>query len=53
MDEILNKLNEAKALIIEEKSHQSKNSRELSVCLTELDTAILWREKDLRIKDIK
>lgn len=49
MDEILGKLREARALLLEEKD-SGKNSRELSVCLTNVDTAILWRQEDVRLK---
>jgi hypothetical protein len=49
MDKVLEKLNEAKTLLQLEKTNNG-NSRELSVCLTEIDTAILWRQEDLRLK---
>ncbi len=49
MDEILGKLREARALLLEERE-SGKNSRELSVCLTEVDTAILWRQYDMQLK---
>lgn len=49
MDEILGKLREARALLLDERD-KGKNSRELSVTLTEIDTAILWRQSDLQIK---
>jgi hypothetical protein len=48
-DEALGKLREARALLLEERD-SGKNSRELSVTLTEIDTAILWRQEDLRLK---
>lgn len=48
-DEVLGKLREAKALLSEERDNGG-NSRELSVTLTEIDTAILWRQSDLQIK---
>ncbi len=48
-DEVLGKLREARALLIEERE-SGKNSRELSVVLTEIDTAILWRQWDLQMK---
>ena len=48
-DEVLGKLREARALLLEERD-AGKNSRELSVTLTEIDTAILWRQEDLRLK---
>jgi len=49
MDEVLGKLREARALLLDERD-AGKNSRELSVTLTEIDTAILWRQWDLQIK---
>ena len=49
MDEVLGKLREAKAFLLDEKDNGG-NSRELSVCLTEIDTAILWRQHDLQLK---
>jgi len=51
-DEAIGKMREARALMLEEKD-AGKNSRELSVALTELDTAILWREQDLKLKEPK
>ena len=48
-DEVLGKLREARAILLEERD-AGKNSRELSVALTEIDTAILWRQEDLRLK---
>lgn len=48
-DEVLGKLREARALLLEERDC-GKNSRELSVTLTEIDTAILWRQWDLQLK---
>ena len=48
-DDVLGHLREARALLLEERD-SGKKSRELSVCLTELETAILWREKDLSLK---
>jgi len=50
-DEVLGKLREARALLLEERD-SGKNSRELSVALTEIDTAILWRQWDLQIKTL-
>lgn len=49
-DDCLGKLREARALLLEERD-AGKNSRELSVALTEIDTAILWRQEDLRLKE--
>ena len=48
-DEVLGKLREARALLLEEKD-SGQSSRELSVALTEIDTAILWRQQDLHLK---
>ena len=48
-DNVLGHLREARALLIDERN-VGKNSRELSVALTEIDTAILWRQKDLQMK---
>lgn len=48
-DEVLGKLREARALLLEEKE-EGGSSRELSIALTEIDTAILWRQEDLRLK---
>lgn len=49
MDKVLEKLREAKDLLLAEKDNGG-GSRELSVTLTEVDTAILWRQSDLQIK---
>lgn len=49
MDDVLGKLREARALLLEERD-RDENSRELSVCLTHIDTSILWRQEDLRLK---
>ena len=48
-DEALGKLREARASLMEERD-AGKGSRELSVALTEIDSAILWRQEDLRLK---
>jgi hypothetical protein len=48
-DDVLGYLRQARALLLEERD-EGKNSRELSVALTEIDTAILWRQKDLKQK---
>lgn len=48
-DAVLGKLREARALLLEERD-SGLNSRELSITLTEIDTAILWRQEDLRLK---
>ncbi len=48
-DEALGHMREARALMLEENEGEGR-SRELSVALTELDTAILWRSHDLWVK---
>jgi hypothetical protein len=48
-DDVLGKLREARCLLLEERD-SGKPSRELSIVLTEIDTAILWRQEDLRLK---
>lgn len=48
-DQVMGWLREARAALLEERD-DGKNSRELSVTLTEIDTAILWRQEDLRLK---
>lgn len=48
-DDALGFLREARvALIIEQE--EGRNSRALSIALTYIDTAILWRQADLQIK---
>jgi len=49
-DNAIGHLREARAALLEEKEN-GKNSRELAVALTEIDTAILWRQDDLRLKE--
>lgn len=48
-DRAIGFLREARACLLEEREGGG-NSRELSVTLTEIDTAILWRQEDLRLK---
>ena len=48
-DDVLEHLRMARAFLIIERE-AGKGSRELSVTLTEIDTAILWRQSDLQIK---
>ena len=48
-DAVLGHLREARAGLLEEREN-GKGSRELSVTLTEIDTAILWRQQDLTLK---
>ena len=49
-DKTLELLREARAELLAERDDEKKGSRELSVALTHIDTAILWREKDLQCK---
>lgn len=46
MDDILGFLREARAAALED----TAKSRELSLVLTKIDEAILWRERDLHLK---
>lgn len=48
-DEVIGLLREARAILLEEKD-DGKGSREASVCLMHIDTAILWRQEDSRLK---
>ena len=48
-DEILALLRLARSEIIVEQE-EGRNSRELAITLTHIDTAILWRQHDLQIK---
>lgn len=48
-DKAIGFMREARAALLEERDGGG-NSRELSVALTELDTAILWRQQDLQMK---
>lgn len=48
-DNTLGFLRQARAELLMERE-QGGNSRELSVALTEIDTAILWRQWDLQLK---
>ena len=48
-DEVLGHLREARATLLDERD-AGRPSRELSITLTEIDTAILWRQQDLQIK---
>lgn len=49
LDKVLAHLQEARAALLEERD-SGKGSRELSVALTEIDTAILWRQHDFNLK---
>lgn len=48
-DKALGFMREARAALLEDRD-SGGNSRELSVALTEIDTAILWRQQDLQMK---
>lgn len=48
-DNILEFLKKAKAELLEQKD-LGLGSRELALVLTHVDTAILWRQEDLRLK---
>jgi hypothetical protein len=48
-DHIIAFLQDARRLSLEQKD-AGQNSRELSIVLTHIDTAILWRQEDLRLK---
>ena len=49
-DNVLGKLREAReAICVELEQKHGHGSRELSIVMTHLETAILWREKDLRV----
>lgn len=48
-DHIIAFLQNARALALEQKD-SGQNSRELAVVLTHIDSAILWRQEDLRLK---
>ena len=51
-DDALRHLREARALLlIERTTLAGGNSRELSITLTEIDTAILWRQHDLQMRE--
>jgi hypothetical protein len=49
MDDVLGFLREARAVLLEEKTNGA-GSRESSVCATNIDTAILWRQEVLRLR---
>jgi hypothetical protein len=48
-DKTLGFLREARAELLELKD-LGQGSRELSIVLTHIDTAILWRQEDIRLK---
>ncbi|KKK91625.1 hypothetical protein LCGC14_2711040 [marine sediment metagenome] len=48
-DDVLGHLREARAALLDERD-AGNGSRELSITLTEIDTAILWRQQDLTLK---
>ena len=51
-DDTLGYLREARAALLEERDG-GHNSRELSETVTLIDSAILWRQEDLRLKEPK
>ncbi len=48
-DDVLGHLREARAALLDERD-AGNGSRELSITLTEIDTAILWRQQDIQMK---
>ena len=48
-DNVLGFLRQARAELLELKD-SGQNSRELSIVLTHVDTAILWKQEDIRLK---
>lgn len=48
--EALGHLRMARAAMLEARDDQKRSSRELSVAITETDTAILWLQHDMQIK---
>lgn len=48
-DNVLGKLREARALLKDE-NDAGNGSRELSLTITKIDEALLWRQEDLRLK---
>jgi len=46
----LGHLREARAAMLAARDDQKRSSRELSVALTETDTAILWLQQDMTLK---
>ena len=50
-DQVLEHLRYARAFICQEQE-EGGSSRDLSVALTNLDTAILWRQSDLQKKNV-
>lgn len=49
-DNVLAHLREARTIILEEQELDIK-SRPQSITLTEIDTAILWRQHDLQLRE--
>jgi hypothetical protein len=49
-DNLLGFLQEARAAALVENEGKATRSRELSLVLTKIDEAILWRQEDLRLK---
>jgi hypothetical protein len=50
IDGLLGFLQEARAAALTENEDKARRSRELSLVLTKIDEAILWRQEDLRLK---
>lgn len=48
-DDVLGHLREAKAILNDE-VREGKGTREVSLVITKIDEALLWREKDLSMK---
>jgi len=49
--DILGYLRQARAMALEmQRLNPDEKSRELSICLTHIDTALLWRLEDMRLK---
>lgn len=51
-DQVLYHLQHARAIICEEKE-SGITSRDQSITLTEIDTAILWRQSDLQKRNVE
>lgn len=46
----LDLLRQARAAMLAARDNDKRSSRELSVALTECDTAVLWLQHDIRVK---
>ena len=49
-DNVVSHLREARAILAEE-TQAGKGSREISLAITKIDEAILWRNEDHRLKE--